>query len=203
MGAVQRVLRIAGQHTMNQLMERMCSISNCCVSSRDTRERSEQSPLFERRCARHALRARACAAPETPVLPLTRTPPVPTRAATRFPPHRSRRLRDKNRRGVDATRNGDIDGRGFIYADYDFDPSTQSQVCRFCPCACVRPALRRPARPPACKHGECLSVRHGAANSMLPPCPCVSLSTCARRAHLRKTRPMAPACLSPPCSRLR
>jgi hypothetical protein len=36
---------------MNQLMERMCSISNCCVTSRDTRERSEQSPLFERRCA--------------------------------------------------------------------------------------------------------------------------------------------------------
>lgn len=92
------------------------------------------------------------ARPARPARPrLRRTDPfphVPTRTATRFPPHRSRRLRDKNRRGVDATRNGDINGRGLIYADYDFDPSTQSQVCCFCHCACVRPrsAPRAPPR---------------------------------------------------------
>lgn len=48
---------------MNQLMERMCSISNCCASSRDTRDRSEQSPLFERRCS-----------PGTPAYSPARTP---------------------------------------------------------------------------------------------------------------------------------
>lgn len=98
---------------------------------------------------------------------------MPTRAATRFTPHRSRRLRDKNRRGVEATRTEDSDGRRLFYADFDGDPSTPPQVCRLCPCARVRSA-RGTCSPPSCTHGKCRSARHGPANSVLPPWPSFS-----------------------------
>jgi len=121
---------------MNQLVERMCSISNCCVTSRD-RER-EQAPLFERRCA-----------PATPVRPrpprcltCAQPPPRPARPVAA----RARRLREKNRRGVGDAAHGDSDGRGSIYADYDFDSSVQSQVCRALVRACVRACVPVRAR---------------------------------------------------------
>jgi hypothetical protein len=36
---------------MNQFFEKMCAMSNCCVNSRESRERdgSDAGPLFERR----------------------------------------------------------------------------------------------------------------------------------------------------------
>ncbi len=98
----KRWFYVSGKHwasgTMNQMLERMCNLSSCCVSSRE-RER-EHDLRFERRWCfdvghdYYKIPAH--------ILPVS---PSPFRTG------------ENNRRGAGET-----------YSDYNFDPSAMSQV---------------------------------------------------------------------------
>jgi len=110
---------------MNQFFEKMCAMSNCCVSSRESKERdgSDAGPLFERRWVGVFNLSSVYLSAFARTLVLLTSPGIPTRTCLLCTSGLCR-LREKGRRGVDA-----IVQRSTIAKYSDYDDATQSRVC--------------------------------------------------------------------------